>query len=511
MSRSRSTRHTARSPVAAQARPASSRLATLLDPRAPYLVPLVLLLASRAFFALRIAPGGEDALITFRYAWNFAQGHGAVFNPGERVFGYTSLPWMAWIALGIRLGSSALHWARASLWAADAVTLLAAASLLERHASRAAAWCFAIFFAAWPYFAALASTGLESGALLALVAGTAYLLDVRHPAAGAPLGVLAVFRPEGLLAAAVLALWARGRDRLLAAGIVVAALLALTIYYGSPVPQSVLAKAIVYGSPGPLHAQQWWLWLLPIPLARDSHSASEVINLSSLSLVLFPAALAGLPAVWARRRTPLAATIAGLGIIWLALLAVGATYFFWYLAAPLCAWALVASLGLPRLVRGWPVYAAIGIALAAHWGFEPRLYVGRANAEGGMFGAVGDYVATHARSGETLMLEPIGTIGWRCRSLRIVDETGLVTPKAASLRARGGEGWYADLVASYRPDWLVVRAGVIRGNVAFAGAGRPFRSDRERTATLAPYVSMAATDTVTTDQTLLVLRRGPGR
>ena len=33
----------------------------------------------------------DDAMISMRYAWNLAHGHGLVFNPGERVEGYTNL------------------------------------------------------------------------------------------------------------------------------------------------------------------------------------------------------------------------------------------------------------------------------------------------------------------------------------------------------------------------------------------------------------------------------------
>lgn len=32
----------------------------------------------------------EDAFISFRYARNLVDGHGLVFNPGERVEGYTN-------------------------------------------------------------------------------------------------------------------------------------------------------------------------------------------------------------------------------------------------------------------------------------------------------------------------------------------------------------------------------------------------------------------------------------
>jgi len=46
---------------------------------------------------------GDDAFITFRYAENFAQGHGLVFNPGERVEGYTNFLWTVLVAAAIWL------------------------------------------------------------------------------------------------------------------------------------------------------------------------------------------------------------------------------------------------------------------------------------------------------------------------------------------------------------------------------------------------------------------------
>jgi hypothetical protein len=492
-------------PAPAAVAPAAPRI-DWLDPRAPYLAPLLLLVLCRAFMASRIEFAGEDALITFRYAWNWVHGLGPVFNAGERVFGFTSPPWMAWIAVGLRLGVDPLAWTRVSLGLADAVTLLTAASLLERHASRASAWTFAVFFAAWPYFSGLACTGLESGAMLALVALAALLLDRRHPAAGATLGVLAVFRPEGLLAALVLALWAGWRDRIVAAGVLVVTLAVLAAYYGSPIPQSVLAKQAVYGAPGPLAAPQWWLWIVPIPVAHGGNAPTDALNLALFALVAAPAAVAGAGAVWAKRASGLAAAVAALGVVWLSLFAVGASYFFWYLAAPALAWVLLASAGLPRIARGWPLYASLALALAAHWLFEPTLYIGRANTEGLAFGTVGDYVAARARAGESLLLEPIGTIGWHCRDLRIVDEVGLVSPEATAFR-RQGAGWYTKLLARRRPDWLVVRAGLLRGGSAFAGVDAPFGSLMEQGQALAPYAIVAGSDSSAGDQALMVLRR----
>jgi len=48
----------------------------------------------------------DDAFITFRYAENFANGNGPVYNPGERVEGYTTFLWMAILAISHSLGAN---------------------------------------------------------------------------------------------------------------------------------------------------------------------------------------------------------------------------------------------------------------------------------------------------------------------------------------------------------------------------------------------------------------------
>jgi len=55
----------------------------------------------------------DDAYISYRYAQNLVDGHGLVYNIGERVEGYTNLLWTLMVAGGIALGVSASlvgHW-----------------------------------------------------------------------------------------------------------------------------------------------------------------------------------------------------------------------------------------------------------------------------------------------------------------------------------------------------------------------------------------------------------------
>jgi hypothetical protein len=81
-----------------------------------------------------------------------------------------------------------------------------------------------------------------------------------------------------------------------------------------------------------------------------------------------------------------------------------------------------------------------------------------------------------------------------------------VSPQVAA-RRRQGAGWYADIVAAERPDWLVVRYAVMRTGEAFAGAGAPFRSEAERDSTLARYELAARNEENVRDATLMILHR----
>ena len=80
--------------------------------RGPWLVwtgiALVLMLAHALSFRFVI----DDAFISFRYAKNLMDGHGLVFNLGERVEGYSNFLYVLLSAAGLRLGVDALLWGR---------------------------------------------------------------------------------------------------------------------------------------------------------------------------------------------------------------------------------------------------------------------------------------------------------------------------------------------------------------------------------------------------------------
>lgn len=475
-----------------------------LDPRGPYLIPLLILLATRLAAWLAIGGGAEDAYITYRYAHHLAAGNGLVYNPGERVMGFSSPLWAVWNALGYLLTQQPLLWSRATSLIADVVTLLAFGRLLRATISNTSAWCFGVFFAAWPYFAALSASGMECSLMLAWIALGAAAIAADSPLAGPVVGALALTRPEGLAAAAVLALGLTWRRRLVAAGIVAVGLVALALTYGTIVPQSVTAKASVYGAQGPWAARYWWDWLMPFSMGRRVR-VSDVALLSLLTLALGPAFLLGLRAIWRARRGALALGAAAALVVWAGYVLVGAGYFWWYLGVPLGGIALVAAAGFPQIARGPALYVSAALTIAGVWPPSYQLYVGRWREERASFGNAASYLREHARPGDTVLLEPIGMIGYSA-PVRVIDEVGLVSPRVAE-RRKTGAGWYADVTAGERPEWLVVRYGVMRTGTAFAGAGAPFRSASERDSTFAAYQLEARTEEQIGDQTLMILHR----
>ncbi|HEY6866165.1 MAG TPA: hypothetical protein VI792_02845, partial [Candidatus Eisenbacteria bacterium] len=478
--------------------------AVLLDPRAPFLLPLVMLVISRVLFAVILPLASEDAYITYRYALNLTMGNGLVYNPGERVMGFSSPLWTVWSAIGIALLHDPVVWSRAWALVADVVTLLVVTGAIDRRHGRASAWCFAFFFAGWNYFAAVSSSGMEMSAMLALMALGAVLAERGSRLAGPALGLLALVRPEGLVAAAVLALGAGRRDRIVAGVIAAAGLLGLQLYFHTLVPQSVVAKAGLYGTPGPWAGRLWWEWLSPFPLGTWGITSEGQI-VSRLAVVLGPAAVVGAMALWRDRSSPVARLALAASAVWLGYALLGVSYFFWYLIVPLAAAILLAAIGIPRIVKGPAVYAGAALFVLGAWLIAPALYIDRARGEARSFYDAARDLAAAARPGQRIMLEPIGLIGYLC-PLVVTDETGLVSPRVAQ-RRQEGPGWLADLVASERPDWLLMRRGEMSDSVAFAGRGLPFRSAAERDSMLARYQVAAWENPDAGSLALALLRR----
>ena len=491
------------------AKPLARQGVRLFDPSAPYLVPLAVALVARVWQGLMIPFGAEDAYITFRFAENWGHGLGPVYNAGERVMGFSSPLWTAWLALGSVVFGPVFTFARVSGAVLDLGALLLGCMLLEEEHGRWSAWIFGLFFAIHPIFAANSVLGMETSLFLFLLMASAWAVGHSPRAAGVLIGLLALVRPEGVLAAGIVALAVPARQRLAALGLAALGFGALALYYGSPIPQSVLAKAATYGIVGPLAGLQWVEGLLPWFVGRGWPVTAEGQNLLPLALVGTPAAVAGAALLWRNRAKQGAAWI--VAVVGMAILAgyffLGVPFFYWYMVVPVAAWAWLAAIGLPLISRHRLLYASLMLYLISDTILLRNLYVGRVKQEVLSFYRVGAALKVLSGGKGSVFLEPIGHIGYLTR-MRIIDEVGLVSPAVARRRVQG-PGWYADVVAREQPDYLVVREGFFKGNESFAGVSAPFRGDGERDALLGSY-DQVDLGRVTPPLNMAIYHRRPG-
>jgi len=374
--------------------------------------------------------GVDDALINLRYAENIAAGYGPVFNPGDRVEGFTTPVWVFVLGALHRLGAPLLGTAHvlgiATAAIAIVVTGVVAARLAPRLGVRAAALA-ALLVALHPGVLFWTASGMETGAFM-LVVLVAFVVSTRGGTpgwAGFLCGIAVATRPEAALFAAGLGIAVLVREGFGAAVRFAAAFLAIAgtleafrlAYYGVPLPNTFYAKVGLQFRHG-----AWYLW----QFCRDG----------GWIFALAPLALAG-PERWT----------AG---VWLALVAAYATWvasiggdfyaFHRFLVPIVPVLAVLAALGAERLVGGRPRAAsALVVALLAVWGASLRgsyaYAVSAARAVDGItsaFRPLGLALRNGAPPGTTVAMVSIGAIPYFAGpDVRILDMLGLTDPHIA--------------------------------------------------------------------------------
>ena len=198
----------------------------------------------------------DDTYIFLRSAQNAAAGHGLVFNPQERVYGNTSLPWAALLAAVTWAGLPALAVAKSLGVLLAGLTIVIAQRLalsIDTRAAIAAPLVMAGFLDL-PYWGV---SGMDTALFTCLVAA-ALLATARAPdgapphVAGLAWGLAAATRPEGVALGLIALAWLLVRGRwtrrqvvtTISAFVIPIAAIALfaLAYYGDILPNTYWAK-----------------------------------------------------------------------------------------------------------------------------------------------------------------------------------------------------------------------------------------------------------------------------
>jgi len=256
----------------------------------------------------------DDAFISFRYAQNLVEGLGPVYNPGERVEGYSSPIWMLGSAAAIAVGADPVVVSKwAGLLAAGALSV---AVYLALRTAGIRSWGAGLATCAVGGSFVLqiwSVAGMETAAYATLFfVGLAIVSCVGESLRGALWGSVfltaaSLTRPEGMMfwvlgLALYLVGWRTHRRRALAyalPGVAIALHFAWRFaYYGSPFPNTYYAK-----TGGGLR-----MW------RQGLGGFTSFISEPTIG-ILMAAALIGLAAGLARRETRRAAAIVGVAVL----------------------------------------------------------------------------------------------------------------------------------------------------------------------------------------------------
>jgi arabinofuranosyltransferase len=454
----------------------------------------------------------EDAHITFRFARNLAEGHGFVWNAGERpIEGFTSFLWVLLTAAGFRIGINPLSLTQvvgvAAALGTLGITFAAARRLMGAGNAIAAVPC--LMLAASGPFATWAASGMEmtSFGFCALLGTYAYLFQLSQHSSrwlllsGVVLCVGTLLRPEGVLFFGVLAglaatvLWPRTK-------LAIGAHLLWVAAYVVPLAMFLIWRLQVFGDPLPNTFYQktgggFW---------QHARGAGYVIYFGFyylIPLLPFPALVAWergyptwrdviRPGFWIDmiRRHPAASVAAILSLTWLAAMVyVGGDYMAMYRfmvpILPFIYLLLVPMLlSVQRQTSSEPhkqVLIAVVVMVAAaatifpSTPFESSFYRVATWQHGNYrgvqserryverFSVIGRFFERYRKSdSESLATRAIGAIGYHAPHLAIHDLSGLTDRHIARIPVRasnrgwaGHEKWDLDYSFHRLPTYLM--------------------------------------------------------
>jgi hypothetical protein len=453
--------------------------------------------ATALVYALFTHQVWEDYLITFRHTENFVHGRGLVYQPGERVHGFTSVLNTLLPALPYWITGSF----GATIWCfrlCSLAVLVLGLGVLWRAlheklgAGRFELWLGAGLVATSVKIVAFSANGQETGLLVGFLAlALARALRLDEPRGWVWLGLawagLLYTRPDSpLLIVAVAAIaWQCGpgepRTRLpavakagaLAAAVFLPWVLIAWSYYGSPVPHTVTAKAgasvlVEDNIMATLSAMGTQIVEAGIDVFGGIYGMGDWPQLLGLGAFLggvFAALRCLRP--WSDRFAALCSlSLLGLLTYFLWLKTQRDAYPWYYGQASLFAILVVARSagvlweGRTRWGRAVALAGGGTLVLVSAWIFvlaNQHAQRQQLEVEDNIRRPIGLWLKANARPGDTVFLEPIGYIGYYS-GLKILDFPGLVAPEVVQARREHKAG-FPELPLYLKPTWIIAREG----------------------------------------------------
>ena len=483
-------------------RPARSRKASLPSPerltgvvkREPLLVFFIAgAVLARIVFWVTTNRMFDDGLTTITHARNVPLGLGLVHHTGEgNIHGFTS-------ALGVLIplvgelvheGSGLVTMRLASL-AAACVTIAYARYLCRDLGISSFPTAFVLAYLAFDQnMIFFGMSGMETQVAVAiLIAGVYHVRRAEFIPAGIALGLAPLVRPEFVLwlapafvYLAVINMRRAAASAGIASVLVAPWLLFTTLYYGSPVPNTIVAKSTINPIPSFISngsITPWWNWLLGqfsghlVILLEHLQPFREVWSTAATPIpvpVLVAVAIVtvyffvlGLMAVRQMRDMWPAVAFVFLFVAYRIYFLPAVNYYEWYLPPFLAVMMVIVALGMQRMAITLPAPSkvaavSLGVAFAIHMPFSFVVERKVQSVEDQVRTQAALYLKAHVKPGQSVVSESAGYVGFY-GGVKLYDYPGLTSRTSVhALQALPpGERDIPHLIASLRPDWVILR------------------------------------------------------
>lgn len=474
----------------------------------------------------------EDTYITLSAVRNVWLGYGLTYQKSQpHVFSFTSPVSVLIPLLPEKIHAGLLAMQLSSL-VASAVAVIYAHRLCRRMDVSKIAESFALAFIALDHSQVFfGMSGMETQVATAVLLASAYYMYVQSwRAIGITCGLALLARPDFILwvaAVGVAALLARNGAFLRVAGYTVLVYgpwaVFATVYYGSPVPHTIVAKSL-YGPTGHISAlqgllSQWWVVLAPFKDFWFTVHTPVPLALIVLTALLFSVfILGGSATAWSQNRG-LLPVVAFLGLFFVYRTVTHLSdYFMWYLPPVTATASIVATLGIDRVRRILPgITDLVTCAMAALFAITvpwmmPLDRTTQVAIDQGVRGAIGSYLNRVMGPHDSVALEPLGYIGWYAPNKIFYDYPGLSSDIAT--RALAGMPFddrsVGGLVNALHPTYAVLRPSELQAFRAdFPAAARRYRVVRIFAAAPSLNLTFHGLTYMTVDNKFFVLRSIP--
>ena len=404
----------------------------------------------------------DDAYIFYTYARNIADGHGYVFNPGERILGTTSPLYSPVLALvysilrvvpGVTIPGIGHVVGALALWLTAFITMI----LLDGSGLETASVIFPLLFLASPLHRD--AVGMETFLTLCLVMAAFHLYRLGRIEVCSLLCALAVLsRPDALIVPVVLftdhVLTRRRLPgwkawTLFGSTVAIWSVFSMS-YFGVLLPHTLTAKMAQTRSGGWGHGFLF--------LAGLAHLSWKIIGPFVIAMVY----LLVIDREWMRHRVIVLIFMSAILYAIAYGLVLNPPTYGWYYSPLSVVLALAPAIFTDALWRrlrtaSWwrPRLAlvTIGVLLTLAAVVGPiRMHRRGVSAKFEIYTLASNWLNEHVPEGSTLAANEIGVIGYFYQRGKIIDALGLVTPGVAEHVALEDYGWY---LRHYGPDYLM--------------------------------------------------------